>query len=147
MKLRHKILTFLGMILLAGGVFMVAPASAASGSSCSNHFLGFVPWYDGLTDSSCKIESPAGSDVQGGTDAIAEFVWRIIANVLIDLFMVVGYLAVIIIMYGGYLYIMSNGDPGKAAKGMKTIKSAAIGIILSVLANVIIRTLLNILTG
>lgn len=115
----------------------------SSGGGCdSGGFLGFRAWYDGLPCENGAIKAPKG-DATGAS--IAGFVWTIVANVLVDLFMVVGFLATGFLMYGGYLYIMSNGDPNKTASGMKTIKAAVIGLIIAILANVIIRTILVVL--
>lgn len=145
--MRQKILVFIGIVMTASLMFGMVPAqvSAAengSGDCNSGGFLGFRAWYDGLPCSDGAIESPKG-DATGAS--IAGFIWTIVANVLVDLFMVVGFLATGFLMYGGYLYIMSNGDPNKTASGMKTIKAAVIGLIIAILANVIIRTILTIL--
>ena len=144
--MKRIMLVFIG-VMMASLAFNWVPVQAATGSgssgSCSGGgFLGFRAWYDGLPCEDGAIKAPKG-DTSGAS--IAGFVWTIVANVLVDLFMVVGFLAVGFLMYGGYLYIMSNGDPGKVASGMKTIKAAIIGLIIAILANVIIRTILVIL--
>ncbi|MBR2996936.1 hypothetical protein IKF33_00650 [Candidatus Saccharibacteria bacterium] len=133
--MKQKILVFVGIVMVAWLAFSSVPVYASN-------FLGFRPWYEGLTDGSGVIQAPTG-DTSG--NSIAKFVWTIVANILVDLFMAVGFLAVGFLMYGGYLYIMSNGDPNKTASGMKTIKAAIIGLIIAILANVIIRTILVIL--
>lgn len=133
--MKQKILVFVGIVMVAWLTFGSMPVYADS-------FLGFRPWYEGLADSNGVIKAPTG-DASGAS--IATFVWTIVANILVDLFMAVGFLAVGFLMYGGYLYIMSNGDPNKTASGMKTIKAAIIGLIIAILANVIIRTILVIL--
>lgn len=116
--------------------------STNSQQGCDNGFLGFVPWYHNLPmDGNCNITS-VGSQ---GAESIAGFVWKIVANILIDLFTAVGYVATGFMIYGGYLYIMSEGDPNRAARGKKTIISAVIGIVIAVLANLIIRTIMIII--
>lgn len=146
--MKKKILTLMSMVLIScalvvGSGATVGAAESAGNSSCNNSsFLGFVPWYYNLPmDGNCNITSVGGE----GAESIAGFVWKIVANILVDLFTAVGYVATGFVMYGGYLYIMSEGDPGKAARGKKTIISAVIGIVIAVLANLIIRTLMLIL--
>ena len=58
-----------------------------------------------------------------------------------DLLVAVGYLALGFVVYGGYLYIMSQGDPGKLAKGKKTLTSAIIGTIIAMVASIAVNTL------
>ena len=52
---------------------------------------------------------------------------------------------VAMVIVGGYQYIMAQGDPGKAAKGQKTLSSAVIGVILGMGATVIVNTIINVL--
>ena len=75
------------------------------------------------------------------------FVWTIILNVLASLFGVIGYLSIIFVVYGGFLFIMAHGDPGKVAKGKKTLTAAVIGVGISLLAAVIVNTITGVLTG
>lgn len=61
-------------------------------------------------------------------------------NVLFDLSLVVGYLALAMVVFGGYQYISSQGDPGKMAKGKKTLMAAVIGTTIAMSASVVINT-------
>ena len=72
---------------------------------------------------------------------------KIILNILADLSLAVGYLSLGFIIYGGYLYIMSSGDPGKAAKGKKTLMAAVIGTAIAMLASVIMNLIVGALTS
>ena len=121
-----------------------SPVFAEGTTSCDNNFLGFVSWHNGLDkNSDCTIKSPtAGSDGSG----LASFIWKIALNILIDLFTATGYISVFFIVYGGYLFILSDGDPGKMAKGKKTLIAAIVGLLICIFANIIIRTILAVLT-
>ena len=151
-----KILAVL-MMALTGVAFLTAVASteveAAGGvattfavssvSDCEKDFLGFRPWYKGLTtivNEKCEIATPDGNNM-------GVFVAKIILNVLADLFVAVGYLTLVFIIKGGYNYITATGDPGKIAKAKKTISSAVIGLAIVVFANVIINLIVGALTG
>lgn len=132
-------------MMLAPIAAVIATSPAASAASCNNSFLGFVSWHNGLEkNSDCTIKSP--SDDGSGTK-LATFVWTIALNILVDLFTATGYLAVFFVAYGGYLFILSDGDPGKMAKGQKTLIAAITGLLICIFANIIVRTIITILTG
>ena len=72
-----------------------------------------------------------GHREQGDEHELTQYIWVIVLNVLFDLVLAVGYLAIGFIIYGGYLYIMSQGDPARAARGKKTLTSAIVGTIIA----------------
>ena len=112
----------------------------APNSDCDGYFLGFRSWHNGITVTDNCIPS-IPEDKTG--DNIATFVWTIVLNVLFDIFVALGYLATGFIIYGGYLYIMSSGDPGKTAKAKKTLVSAVAGAAIALLSAVIVNTIIT----
>lgn len=117
-------------------------AEEATGDCGAPQFLGFKPWYAGLCDEDNEIVFPEGGEGEEATNMkLATFVWTIILNVVFDVILVVGYLAIGFIIYGGFLYITSQGDPGKAAKGKQTLASAIIGTVIAMLASIAVNTL------
>lgn len=127
----------------AAGTTNSSNTNTTSSGDCASNFLGFRPWYKGLTDTingKCEVRTPSDESV------ITTFVVAVILNVLADLLVAVGYLTLGFIIYGGYLYITASGDPGKAAKGKKTITSAVIGAAIAILGNVIINLIVSVLT-
>jgi len=147
--MKEKILAFLGAIMIgATGLAMApTPVMAAGGNCGASNFLGMKPWYEGLCDgdsSSSNIVTPS-EDGANGTMTISAFVWTIVLNVLFDLMVVIGYIAVGFVIYGGYLYIMSQGDPTKAQKGKRTLMTAITGVIIAMGASVLVNTAVTIL--
>lgn len=135
-----KILGFLATVLMVWtslAMLMPAPAMATiPGGDCgASEFLGFRPWYDQLCEGS-EIRPPEKDDEH----ELTQYIWIIVLNVLFDLVLAVGYLAIGFIIYGGYLYIMSQGDPARAARGKKTLTSAIVGTIIALLASVAVNT-------
>ena len=117
------------MIIGSLGVSMTFPnTSFAESNKCDKkgRILTLKPWYDGLTKDDCSIKDP-GSDA----DSQANFIWKIVFNIVDDLLQLIGYTTVGYIMYGGFLMMTSNGAPDKAAHGRKTIMSAAIGLVIA----------------
>lgn len=116
--------------------------------SCeANVFLGFRPWYKGLAtrddNDKCVIGKPATSD--SGTTNWAPFIWIVVMNILYDISLVAGLTATGFIIYGGLSYVMSEGDPNKAAKGKNIIQGAVIGLILTIFASVITNTIISVI--
>ena len=102
---------------------------------CSQSMLGFPAWYRGLVkDGSCDIQSP--NDVGG----IGPFIWIIVLNIVEMILRAAGYAAVGFIIYGGYKYMISAGSPEGMVAARKTIMNAAIGLIISIAAVAIVRT-------
>lgn len=153
--MKRKIFGFLGAILIGVAAFtmmntLVAPtevAAAGGVSTCVNgfmkgDFLGFKAWYDHLP---CNKDDEIANPTKGDENALKAFVWTIVLNVSFDLTVAIGYIAVAMVIYGGYLYIMSNGDTGKAQKAQKTLATAIVGVIIAMGASVIVNTVLYIL--
>ena len=88
--------------------------------------LTLKPWYYGLTKGDCSIK-----DIGSDADSQANFIWKIVLNIVDDLLQLIGYTTIGYIMYGGFLMMTSNGAPDKAARGRKTIISAAIGLVIA----------------
>ncbi len=106
--------------------------SGTQEANCGGSFLGFRPWYAGLTDGSCEVKGPKNEG------EITSFVWKIITNILYDLFILAGYLAVGFIIFGGIKLVMSQGDATRTAAARKTITFAVVGLIVAILAYAIV---------
>ena len=62
-----------------------------------------------------------------------------IGNVTNLLLMAVGAISIIMIVVGGILFALSNGDSSRVAKARNTVLYAAIGLIVSLLASAIVN--------
>lgn len=114
------------MASVCGLIFTVISPQVAFAAevNCNRGFLGFPAWYRGLTDANCNIKPPA-------SDGLGIFIWHIVLNIIEIGLMAVGYLTVFFIMYGGFMYLTSVGDPAELAKAKKTILNAIIGLVIS----------------
>lgn len=120
-----KIAVFLAIVAAVSATFGIIshrPIYAADdenetrsdGSPCEQ-FLGLTNWdcgFQEITDQSTLIS---------GIVVIA-------SNILTDVTVIASYLIIGYVMYGGFLYIFSSGDPTKAAAGKKTLIHAFIGL-------------------
>lgn len=111
----------------------------------SGRILTLKPWYYGLSQGSpgnCTIPSPTNTEEQRA------FVWTIALNIVEDLIQIAGFVAVGFVIYGGFLFMFSLGEPEKAATARKTITNAIIGAVAAgsavILVNLVARTALGI---
>lgn len=118
-----------------------APIDPPASTMCE-YFLTFRAWYCGL-----PVNPDTGGFVVDGESGLTVFVWIIILNILVDLFSVVGYLALGFVIYAGYLYVLARGDSSRIAKGKKTLLNAIIGLIISILASMIVALVSDIVSG
>ena len=106
-------------------------------------------WYRGIvtrdSSGSCTIGKIALDD--NGNTKLAGFVWVIILNLMYDASLVSSFVATGFIIWGGYKYITSEGDPSKVMSGKKIITAAVIGLVLTISASVISDTLVNVISG
>lgn len=116
-----KIVLFLGIITaisatsgLVSTTSVFADGTRLDGSACT-YFGGLVNWDCGVP----KIESE---------DTLTSGIATIATNILTDITVIAAYLVLGYVIYGGYLYMFSSGDPGKAAAGKKTLTQAFIGL-------------------
>lgn len=94
----------------------------------------------GLTSWDCGVNITDEESLKSG-------IWLIVANIASDITVIASYLILGYVIYGGYLYIMSSGDPGKVATGKKTLTQAFIGLAIVMLANIIISSIRIVLLG
>ena len=70
-----------------------------------------------------------------------------IINVIRVLLGFLGIIAVILILYGGFIYMTAAGDPAKLDKAKKILTSAAIGAVIILSAFIIASFAINVLGG
>ncbi len=105
-------------------------ATAANVCEHSGSPFGITRWCEDL---------PENPDFTGGRDEIAKYIITLVANLYGMITDIASYFAVLIVMYGGFLYMTSSGDPGKAMKGQKTIMNSVIGIVIIKGADIVFR--------
>jgi hypothetical protein len=93
-------------------------------------FFGLKPWYQYLkTDSSCNVRDFQLLTSDGKSD-----LGLIALAIVDDLLRIAGLVAVGFIIYGGYLYIRSQGEPDKSSQAQNTIQNAIIGLVICIMA-------------
>jgi hypothetical protein len=125
-----KTLIIVAMIAVSFMVplFSTSYTYAAADDSCnSGGFLGFPSWYRGLTNDDCTIKE--SSDVGG----VKNFILMIAGNILAILMTAASYVCVGFLLYGGFLYLTSQGSVDVAKRANKTILNAVIGLVIAII--------------
>ena len=95
------------------------------------------------TDPFCSSNASADAKEAAGCMATSGNVENKVVNVINIFLYVVGFVAVVMIIYGGFLYMTSQGDAGKVQKAKNTILYSVLGLAISVLAYVIVGFVLT----
>lgn len=103
------------------------------GGAC-HYVLGMVNW-------DCDVV------ITDNQEDLKTQTWIIAANVASDITVLASFLALGYVIYGGYLYIFSGGEPSKAAAGKKTLTQAFIGLAVTMTSTIIMSTIRSVLLG
>jgi hypothetical protein len=141
-KLKQHLLTIVGTLMLALPLGVPALASAANDlSGCNNDIANGVA--TGATNAS---NTGGGNTIVGcnggGGDATSTI--QDLAKKVVNIFSIlVGAVAIIMIIYGGFRYITSGGDSGRVGNAKNTLIYALIGLVIVALAQIIVRFVLT----
>ena len=128
---------------IASPVMAIASPQPVSAAACEARVLGVPPWYRGLTDGnegSCAIKSP---DAVGG---LSNFIWKVVLNIIEMAIVIVAYIAVFFILYGGFQFLTGGANPSQIEKARKTITNAIVGLVIAMAAIAITNLVFGIIT-
>lgn len=131
-SLKTKFLVLIASLALA--VPVLAPA--------------FVNAQASITNSLCNGTNLSGNTTGGApatactTDNGDTNLNKVITLVINTFSVIVGFISVVMIIYGGFRYITSGGDSTKVGNGRNTILYALIGLVLVALAQIIVHFVL-----
>jgi len=154
------------LVLVLGLSFVVFGLSestnAAAGDNCSStlrrtSFFGIPPWYKYLPGEKVLQMAPDGS---GGIKEVEvcqpvikkdssekaipkKAILLIVASVLQMLIAVAGLAALAFIVYGGFMYLTSNGNAEQVKNAGSTLLNAIIGLAIAVSATTIVNYIAN----
>ncbi|MGB4759502.1 MAG: hypothetical protein WBP26_05620 [Candidatus Saccharimonadales bacterium] len=141
-KIQNKITVALAAVaLLIVATFVFSPAVSAQtqvqNGLCAGSTLEFTDQSSGGAAANAGKCATVASD--GSTDKVNSTV-----ALVINIFSwVVGIVAVIMIIVGGFKYITSGGDSGKITSAKNSIIYAIIGLIIVALAQIIVQFVLT----
>jgi hypothetical protein len=123
----------LGLGVLSPGVVYAQPAQGVCAGENSS-FLGFPTWYKFLshapsaTTGKCELNAKIPDDAPKILLAIFEIILR-----------VSGLAAVGFVIYGGFQYLLSQGEPEQTKGAKSTILNAFIGLVITMLATAVVN--------
>lgn len=135
------------ILAIASPVMTVMTPQTAHAAGCEDRLLGIPPWYRGLTNNNppqCTIKTP--QQVNNSGDAIGTFIWRIVLNIVEMAVVIVAYIAVFFILYGGFLYMTGGALPAQLERARKTITNALIGLVIAMAAIALNNLIFGIIT-
>jgi hypothetical protein len=128
---KNGFVAVLMLVALAAPVVAWPTASASAGHCTSKSFLTLPQWYRGVvvhdSQGKCAVK----------IDNLNK-IWVIVLNVTDMLLQVVGYVAAGFVLYGGFRYVISNGNPDDISKAKDTIIKALIGMVVAMSAAAIV---------
>ena len=134
---------YMGLMLMLGeGAFLPTTALAAAKSdSChiTSSLLGFPTWYEYLEvgpkgEDNCAITGPQ----ENGEFSFKLALPRIGLAIIDILLRLVGLVSVGFVVYGGFRYITSQGEPDATKKAQGTVINALIGMAIAIFAVTIV---------
>jgi hypothetical protein len=135
-KMRASIVTVAATLALVIAPAALAPALASADNTNVN-IGNCLSQGGGLTTGNGNTCTPG--DDAGGAQKIQDIV-----TLIVNIFsVVVGIVAVIMIVVGGFKYITSGGDSGNITSAKNTIVYAIIGLVIVALAQFIVKFVLN----
>src|SRR2546421_3567137 len=135
--LRNTILTTVAALSLAFAPAALIPAVASAQADNTNADIGkCLSQGSGLT-------TGTGTTCTAATDTGTQKVQDIVTLIVNIFSIIVGIVAVIMILVGGFKYITSGGDSGNITSAKKTIVFAVIGLVIVALAQFVVKFVLN----
>lgn len=120
-----------GLTLLAATAFSALAVQPALAAKCPVDSMREGDSVSNLAE--CNVEETKGKD------SLMSRV-QVIINVALS---VIGVVAVVMIIYGGFTYTTSRGDPEKIKKAKNTILYGIIGLVVALLAFAIVNFVLG----
>lgn len=145
MLIKNKTSVFTNSVFLLFSIFsalylsLTLGQSVLAASNCgSDGVLGIPAWFKGLKmDSNCAIIE---TDAQVISTTIAINVTEILLQVVI-------YVAIGMIIYGAYRYLLSGGSSSNVEAGKRIIQNSIIGLIIALLARLIVSLVFRSILG
>lgn len=126
-KIKHFIAVLTILFATVAPTAVSATPLTQFGAKCTNHpILTFPSWYKGLECT--KEKRPDGKDYEQPEITKLNDIWVIALNVVESLVSAAAYVAVGYIIWGGFKYMKSRGDPGQLVEAKNTITQAVIGL-------------------
>jgi hypothetical protein len=131
-KLKNAVL----ILALSLGLAVPAFVGVASAAQAPNTITSGL--CDGVNDAAGGSKADCVADTSGAGSL------KTVAGKIVNIFSIlVGIVAVIMVIYGGFRYITSGGDSGKVGNAKNTLIYAVVGLIIVALAQFLVHYVLT----
>jgi hypothetical protein len=128
--MKKLLLAIAGVLLLNFGMFAIPAYAANTGKEACEGYTG------DFKEELCGKGGNSEANLQ-----------KTVSNVLLVVFGLLGILAVVFVIIGGFKFTTSQGDPGRVQQAKNTIMYSLIGLVISISAFTITTFILNALGG
>jgi len=132
-----QIRTVLTTCLLVLGIFMVAMTPFADGFLLDTVPAALAQAND-LPEGTTTLANPLGENVT---------IEKVIGRIIKALLGFSGAIALLVFVYGGFLWLTSAGNPDRIKKGKQTLIWAVIGLIVIATSYTLVNTVISALAG
>lgn len=111
-------------------VAVASPVVTTAGAACDGRLLGIPPWYRGLTvgaDENCVVRGPDPNNNM----PIEKYVTILALNIIEIGVVIVAYIALFFILYGGFQFLVGGGNSGTIEKARHSVLNAVIGLAIA----------------
>lgn len=122
--------------------FLVAPVATVGVAHAEDPNI-----QDNLCSGAANLQFGDTADCSVNQKDTENKVNRLITNVINIFSVIVGIVAVIMIIIGGFRYIVSGGDSGNVTSAKNTILYAIIGLVIVAFAQFVVKFILGKITG
>lgn len=135
------------LLIISATLMFMMPAAVATtvgtvaAASCNNGVSNTI--VKGVNDSAPTDNGTAGSIDCNGTGVDNSSITNLAKRIITTFSIVVGAASVIMIIYGGFRYIISGGESGRVGAAKNSLIYAIIGLVIVALAQLIIHFVLN----
>jgi ABC-type Fe3+ transport system permease subunit len=106
---------------------------AATNCDKSGNFFGFPTWYTYLHRTADPNNGLCTVQINGLND-----VWLIVAAVIEIMLRVAALVAIAFVIYAGFTYVTSQGEPEPTGKAKNTLVNAVVGLAIAILSAAIV---------
>ncbi len=128
-RIKSLVTSFLASLALLVFAFPAIALAAPCNPGAGGNFLSFPTWYKYLEGE--DVSGKCTPVVNSPSDAIP-----VLVAIVEILLRIIGLAAVAFVVYGGFRYITSQGQPDATKSARQTIQNAFIGVVISIIASV-----------
>lgn len=121
----------------------VTPEAQAEAKKCS---VPGTPWLESVGIKDGLIIPCACSDSDWNTKCTLNEVFTLIVNVMRIILGLTGSAALLMFVYGGFMFIISSGNEERVKQAKDILSMAAVGLAIIFVAYFLVNTLINVLT-